>query len=128
MVATMKRYTVRYERDEAGWWVASVKGVRGCHTQGRTLEEARRRIEEALSLSVTDAAAAVLVDEVRLPREIRRTLARSHAARGRAEREQQKARAATTAAVRLLRQRLKVSVRDAGALLGLSYQRVQQLG
>ena len=40
----MKRYTLRYERNESGWWVASVKGVRGCHTQGRTLEEARRRI------------------------------------------------------------------------------------
>ena len=124
----MKRYTVRYERDEAGWWVASVKGVRGCHTQGRTLEEARRRIRDALGLSVADAAAAVLVDAVRLPREIRRTLVQSRTARSRAEREQQKARAATTAAVRLLRQRLKVSVRDAGALLGLSHQRVQQLG
>ena len=40
----MKTYHVTYERDESGWWVASVRGLRGCHTQGRTVDEARRRI------------------------------------------------------------------------------------
>jgi len=124
----MKRYTVRYERDEAGWWVASVKGVRGCHTQGRTLDEARRRVREALALVVANVRAAELVDEVRLPREVRRTLAEFRAARSRAEREQQKARTAARTAVRELRRRLKLGVRDAGTLLGLSHQRVQQIG
>ncbi|MBI3770406.1 MAG: type II toxin-antitoxin system HicB family antitoxin [Deltaproteobacteria bacterium] len=124
----MRHYTVRYERDEAGWWVATVKGVRGCHTQGRTLDEARRRIREALVLVMRDAKAADLVDEVRLPVDVRRTLAQFQTARSRAEREQERARAAAKAAVRTLRRRLKVSVRDAGALLGLSHQRVQQIG
>ena len=128
MAQTMKRYTVRYERDEAGWWVASVKGVRGCHTQGRTLDEARRRVREALALVVANVRAAELVDEVRLPREVRRTLAEFRAARSRAEREQQKARTAARTAVRELRRRLKLGVRDAGTLLGLSHQRVQQIG
>jgi predicted RNase H-like HicB family nuclease len=54
----VKRYRVAYERDEAGWWVASVRGVRGCHTQGRTVDEARRRIREALELFVGDARKA----------------------------------------------------------------------
>ena len=44
-----------YERDESGWWVASVRGLRGCHTQGRTVHEARRRIVEAMELFVSDA-------------------------------------------------------------------------
>lgn len=127
MAHTMKRYTVRYERDEGGWWVASVKGIRGCHTQGRTLDEARRRVREALGLVVANAEAAELVDDVRLPREVRRTLAEFHAARSRAEREQQKARAAAKTAVRELRRRLKLGVRDAGTLLGISHQRVQQI-
>ena len=30
----MKSYRVSYERDQSGWWVASVRGIRGCHTQG----------------------------------------------------------------------------------------------
>ena len=40
----MKRYRVTYERDESGWWVAAVRGVRCSHTQGRTVDEARRRL------------------------------------------------------------------------------------
>ena len=28
----VKSYRVAYERDESGWWVATVRGVRGCHT------------------------------------------------------------------------------------------------
>jgi predicted RNase H-like HicB family nuclease len=39
---SMSKYHVSYERDEAGWWVASVRKVRGCHTQGRTVDEARK--------------------------------------------------------------------------------------
>jgi predicted RNase H-like HicB family nuclease len=58
MAAAMKSYEVNYQRDEMGWWVASVPTVQGCHTQGRTIEETRRRIREALSLFVEDAERA----------------------------------------------------------------------
>jgi len=58
----LKTYRVAYERDESGWWVASVRGVRGCHTQGRTVDEARRRIVEALGLFVGNAHNATIVD------------------------------------------------------------------
>ena len=47
--------------------VATVRGVRGCHTQGRTVDEARRRIREALELFVDDARRARIVDDVKLP-------------------------------------------------------------
>src|SRR5439155_16198458 len=60
----MKTYRVAYERDESGWWAASVRGVRGCHTQGRTVDEARRRIVEALELFVDNARTATIVDDV----------------------------------------------------------------
>ena len=39
----VKSYRVGCERDESGWWVATVRGVRGCHTQERTVDESRRR-------------------------------------------------------------------------------------
>ena len=61
------RGIVRYEKDETGSWVATVKEVRGCHTQGRTIDQARRRIKEALELFVDHADEAELIDDVVLP-------------------------------------------------------------
>ncbi len=63
----VKSYRVSYERNESGWWVASVRGVRGCHTQGRTVDEARRRIREALVLFVDDAGASAHPDRIGRP-------------------------------------------------------------
>jgi predicted RNase H-like HicB family nuclease len=120
-------YRVVIERDESGAWVARVPGVPGCHTHGRTLSQARERIREALSLWVEDADSAEVVEEIRLPSEARQAIRRSAAARTRAERGREDAQLATSAAARLLVERLGLGVRDAGELLGLSYQRVQQL-
>ena len=47
--------------------VATLRGVRGCHAQGRTVDEARRRIREALELFVHDARKAPIGDDVKLP-------------------------------------------------------------
>jgi predicted RNase H-like HicB family nuclease len=124
----MKTYRVAYERDETGWWVASVRGVRGCHTQGRTVDEARRRIREALELFVANARKATLVDEVKLPTDAARAVRAYATLRKRAEQEDRRAALAARRAVRVLRSgRLKMSARDAARLLGLSHQRVHQL-
>jgi hypothetical protein len=76
---------------------------------------------------VDDSTASRLVDDVKLSAEARRALARLRAARARAAKEHQQAQRSTRAAVRVLTGRLRLSVRDAGELLGLSHQRVQQL-
>jgi predicted RNase H-like HicB family nuclease len=120
-------YRVVIEPDESGAWIAHVRGVRGCHTYGRTLEQVRGRVPEALSLWVEDAESAELVEEIRLPGDARNAIRRSSAARVQAERRRTDAQQATTAAARLLVKKLGLGVRDAGELLGLSYQRVQQL-
>jgi predicted RNase H-like HicB family nuclease len=120
-------YRVRYERDEDGWWVASVRAVAGCHTQGRSIAEARRRIREALSLFVNDAGEARIMDEIVLPAPGRHVLAGVRSAQRRADSEQEKARRAAIKAARVLTRELGLSVRDAGGILGLSHQRVQQL-
>jgi predicted RNase H-like HicB family nuclease len=52
MKAKAKRRRAIFERDATGWWVASVPSVAGCHTQGRTLAQARERLKEALAVSV----------------------------------------------------------------------------
>jgi predicted RNase H-like HicB family nuclease len=124
----VKSYRVAYERDESGWWVASVRGVRGCHTQGRTVDEARRRIIEALDLFVDNARKATIVDEVKLPTGAARAGRAYATLRKKAEEEDRRAALAARRAVRVLRTgRLKMSARDAARLLGLSHQRVHQL-
>lgn len=125
---TMKTYRVAYERDESGWWVASMRGVRGCHAQGRTVEEARRRIAEAMELFVDDARTAKLVDDVRLPATAARVVRTYATLRKKAEQDDRLAAMAARRAVRVLRGgQLKMSARDAARLLGLSHQRVHQL-
>ena len=124
----MSRYHVAYVRDEAGYWVAEVREVRGCRTQGRTIDEARRRIREALSLFVDDAVEAELIDDVKLPATAVKAIRAYATLRKRADQEDRRAAIAARRAVRLLRGgRLKMSARDAARLLGVSHQRVHQL-
>ena len=124
----MSRYHVAYVRDEAGYWVAAVREVRGCRTQGRTVDEARRRIREALTLFVEDAVGADLIDDVKLPATAVKAIRAYATLRKRADQEDRRAAIAARRAVRLLRGgRLKMSARDAARLLGVSHQRVHQL-
>jgi len=128
MLWRVTAYQVTYDRDASGWWVASVRGVRGCHTQGRTVDEARRRVREALSLFVDDAASADFIDQVKLPLAVRKAILAYATLRKRADAEDKRASAAARRAVRALQGgKLKMSARDAAALLGLSHQRVHQL-
>lgn len=121
------RYTVIYERDEVGWWVTRIREVPGCVTQGRTIEQARTRIREALSLFIGPAAAKVhLVPRVALPVAVRRKVELAKASRKRAEAEGAKARAHTREAAKLLAAE-GLSARDTGELLGVTRQRAHQL-
>ena len=124
----VKTYHVTYERDESGWWVASVRGLRGCHTQGRTVDEARRRIVDAMELFIDNARFAKIVDDVKLPTAAKKAVRAYATLRKRAEEEDRRAALAARRAVRALRGgRLKMSARDAARVLGLSHQRVHQL-
>ena len=123
----MKTYAVTYERDEGGWWVATVKGVPGCHTQGRSIEQTRSRIQEALELAVPDARRVKLTEQMKLPSKAKQVLAKREAAQRRLAEDEARAQELTRRAIKALVHDLDLSVRDAGALLGLSHQRVQQL-
>jgi predicted RNase H-like HicB family nuclease len=46
----LRRFTVVLERDEDGLFVASIPALKGCHTQGKTLDQAMERIREAAEL------------------------------------------------------------------------------
>jgi predicted RNase H-like HicB family nuclease len=45
-----KEFTVIIERDEDGYFVASVPQLKGCHTQATSLDELTERIKEAILL------------------------------------------------------------------------------
>ena len=45
-----RKFNVIIERDRAGYYVASVPTLRGCHTQARSLDELISRIKEAIEL------------------------------------------------------------------------------
>ena len=124
----MSTFHVIYERDESGWWVASVRELVGCHTQGRTVDEARRRVREAMALFVAHARSAELVDNVKLPATAAKAIRTYVTLRKRADQQDRRASLAARRAVRLLRGgKLKMSARDAARLLGVSHQRVHQL-
>jgi predicted RNase H-like HicB family nuclease len=53
-------FTVIVERDEEGYYVASVPALAGCHTQARSLDELVARVQEAIAVCLEDGAAAAL--------------------------------------------------------------------
>lgn len=123
----MKTYKVRLERDETGHWIATVPAVPGCHSYGRSLDEARRRIRQALALFVKDAKRVTLEDDIRLTPQTARLRRDALAARQQADHQCARAAAATRDAARALTRDLHIGVRDAGRLLGVSHQRIHQL-
>ena len=55
-------YSVFYEQASAAGYVAFVPSLRGCHTQGETLEETERNVKEAIALyleSLTEHGEAI---------------------------------------------------------------------
>ena len=48
--AAKREFNVVVERDEEGYYVASVPELPGCHTQARSLDKLMERIREAVAL------------------------------------------------------------------------------
>ncbi|WP_423225833.1 type II toxin-antitoxin system HicB family antitoxin [Candidatus Amarolinea aalborgensis] len=46
----MREFSVVIEKDEDGYFVASVPALRGCHTQAKSLDALMKRIKEAIEL------------------------------------------------------------------------------
>ena len=46
----IKEFNVVIEKDEDGYFVASVPALRGCHTQAKSLDVLMKRITEAIEL------------------------------------------------------------------------------
>ena len=60
-VKNQRTFTVLIERDEEGYYVATVPSLRGCHTQAKTLDTLMKRTREAIALCIeTDGVAPSL--------------------------------------------------------------------
>jgi len=53
------KFSVVIEKDEDGYYVASVPELPGCHTQAKTLDELMERIREAVELYLEVEGSAV---------------------------------------------------------------------
>jgi predicted RNase H-like HicB family nuclease len=49
-IDAMRQFDVIIERDRAGYYLASVPALRGCHTQAKSLDALLKRVREAIEL------------------------------------------------------------------------------
>jgi predicted RNase H-like HicB family nuclease len=128
MVEKVNTYEVVVERDDNDSWFAWLADDRRCHTWGRTLSSVGERMDEAVALWFeVEPDAFELRFDIRLSGDARRLVESARKARMAAEKASAKALAATSRAAVGLATEAGLSLRDAGELLGLSHQRVQQL-
>jgi predicted RNase H-like HicB family nuclease len=127
-VKPKSKYALSLARDERGWWVATLPEVPGCHSQGRTIEQARERIREALQawFDLAGPYSGKLVDSVELAKPLLRAISSAEEARERARSAEELASERTRDAIVAMVE-TGLSLRDAGELLGVTRQRAQQL-
>jgi predicted RNase H-like HicB family nuclease len=49
-VMVMKEFDVIIEKDKGGWLIADVPAIKGCHTQGKNMNELLKNVKEAIEL------------------------------------------------------------------------------
>ena len=49
-----RKFTVLIEQDEEGYLVATVPGLRGCHTQAKSLDTLMKRVREVIALCLEE--------------------------------------------------------------------------
>lgn len=119
------RATVWYE-DETGLWLVAVDEL-DLLTQARRLPEVERMARSIISLHLDVSRDSFEIEmDVRLPEEVSDELARARELRERADRANQEAAALTRDVARKLAAQ-GLTVRDVGAVLGVSFQRAAQL-
>jgi predicted RNase H-like HicB family nuclease len=120
---TDETYAVHYSHDDNGLWLVRALDLPGAHSHGRSIIAARRNIKEAIALvlDIDDESVLNLTESFVFPDDTK--LDQVLALRG----EAQKLTVDADNALRAYVSRSVLSVRDLAELLGLSFQRIQQL-
>lgn len=50
-----RKFTVLIEKDEEGFFVATVPALRGCHTQAKNLDTLMKRVREVIALCLEES-------------------------------------------------------------------------
>ncbi len=111
------------------WWAIDVPEVPRLHTQARRLDQVEEMARDAIALllDIPDDSFDVVVQPV-LPKRLKIEVERVRRLREEAEARQREATFASTKAVADLASIGHLTVRDIGRILGISHQRVDQLG
>lgn len=121
----MTSYTVTARRS-GDWWALEVPDLPGVFSQAKRLSTADSAAREAIAAMLdTEAEGIEVTLEVVLPDAAVSALEAVDEAKARAERASREAQRAAQAAAAALTQTL--SQRDAGKILGVSFQRISQM-
>ena len=122
-----KRHRVEVERD-GDWWLISVPQVPRARSQARRLDQVESTARDLLSLVLEVPPESLMLDvDVHLEGPAAEALARHQELRRQLGDIQARAGSTTEEAARRLVHDSHLTYRDAGRLLGLSFQRVHKL-
>ena len=96
-------------------------------TDGRSLNQLRRRIPAVLRLWDRDPARVEIVEVLELPTSLKRAISTATAQRREAEEQSRAAQRESERTIKRLQSQLKIGVRDTGELLGISPQYAHKL-
>ncbi len=115
-------FSVHYRLDTDSSWFVKASDIQGAHTSGRRITTARANIREAIGVVLDiDEDSFDLSETFDLPDSEALTNARPLRAQAQSLAE------TADQALKAYVSQSKLSVRDLGELLGLSFQRIQQL-
>ena len=121
----MRNVIAVYSRDETGAWIVEIDEEPRCHSFGRTYVQARARIADAAALWFEEPV--MVSDRTNLSVTVDRAVVDALALRREEAEVASRAAEATRRAAEALTTEAGLSTRDAGAVLGLSHQRIHQL-
>lgn len=122
----MTEYTVTAERS-GKWWVLQTEQAPGAVTQVPRLDQAHEIIEAIAFVTGEPEESVTIRVKPLMPEHVQHALDEAEKLRKASRAAQHAAAAETRRAARTLREELHLTVREVGAMLGVSYQRAHQL-